>query len=226
MNTVISDAPQVKALPLEKVISYVERAGWKHIPHPNQNLIVFQGSNDDLGKPIQLVLPRSIQLWDSSILLDKAINLIAAVEEKTPEEIRTAIQRESDFNEESFESAPNQLIGEALIQKVNQLSHLSRQEIARQSGYYTVTRNNETRVNLIEFYDALLAAKDISLNPKKLKDNHDPESANRVTVDKNAQIVIGASYTQAIGLKPGDKIEVKLISEQILLSRIGDALNQ
>lgn len=92
MTPVTSDASQVELPPLEKVISYVQRIGWKRIFHPNHNLMVFQGPTDDLGQPIQLVLPRYTQLWDSSILLAKAINLIAEVEDKTPEEIRVAIQ--------------------------------------------------------------------------------------------------------------------------------------
>lgn len=58
-----------EAPPLEKVISYVQRTGWKRVSHPNQKLMVFQGPTDDLGQPIQLVLPQSTHLWDSAILL-------------------------------------------------------------------------------------------------------------------------------------------------------------
>lgn len=95
--------------------------------------------------------------------------------------------------------------------------------MARQSGYYTVTKNNQTLVNLTDFYDALLAARDISLNPKEPKDGRGREPTYRVSVHENGQIVIGASYTRSMGLKPGDEFEVKLSSRQILLSRIGDA---
>lgn len=191
MTTVIFDTTQVKSPPLEKVISYVKRNGWKQISHPNQNLLVFQGSTDDLGEPIQLVLPQSTHLRDSSILLDEAINLIATIEEKTPEKIKKSIELSSDNNQVSFESVSNQLTGEALVQEVEKLSSdLTEKEIAKRSGYYTVTKDNRTRVNLAKFYNALLAAKGISLNPEKLKDNRSRDPASLVTVDENAQIVL------------------------------------
>lgn len=66
--------------------------------------MVFQGPNDDLGQPIQLVLPQFTQFWDSSILLTKAITLLAEVEEKTPEEISIAIQLKSDVNKSAGKS--------------------------------------------------------------------------------------------------------------------------
>lgn len=221
MTTVIFDTSQVKSPSLEKVISYLKRNGWEQISHPNQNLLVFQGSTDDLGEPIQLVLPQSTQLRDSSTLINKAINLIAIIEEKTPEKIKKIIELSGDNSSVSFESAFNQLIGEALVQKVEKLSsHLTKKEIAKQSGYYTITKNNRTRVNLAGFYNALLEAKGIPLAPEKLKDGRSRNLDNRVTVNENAQIVISASYTRSIGFKPGDEIEFRIMSKQIILSRV------
>lgn len=98
MTPVTSDASQVEAAWLKKIISHIRRIGWQQVDHSNQNIMVFQGPNDDLGQPIQLVLPQSTHFWDSSILLAKAITLLAEVEEKTPEEITTAIQLESNVN--------------------------------------------------------------------------------------------------------------------------------
>ena len=101
MTPVTSDAPQVEDLPLEKVMSYVQKTGWRRVPHPNQNLMVFQGPNDDLGQPIQLVLPQSTHFWDSSTLIAGAITLLADIEERTPEEIKVAIQLESESDKNS-----------------------------------------------------------------------------------------------------------------------------
>lgn len=91
MTPVTPDASQVEDLPPEKVMSYVQKTGWKRVSHPNQNLMVFQGPNDDLGQPIQLVLPQSTHFWDSSTLIAGAITLLADIEERTPEEIKAAI---------------------------------------------------------------------------------------------------------------------------------------
>jgi hypothetical protein len=56
---------------------------------------------------------------------------------------------------------PIPLKGEDLLQKVEELSHLTKRETARESGYYTLTDDNQIKVNLSEFYDALLEAKGV-----------------------------------------------------------------
>lgn len=117
------------------------------------------------------------------------------------------------------------LTGKALLQKVKELSDLPRRERAKRCGYYTVTKNNQTRVNLTDFYDALLAARGIPLSPEKPKDGRGREPTNRVSVHKNHQIVIGATYTQQMGLKPGDQFEIKLGYKHIHLIQIDSDRN-
>lgn len=112
------------------------------------------------------------------------------------------------------------LTGKALLQKVKELSHLPRRETAKRCGYYTVTKNSQTRVNLTDFYDALLVAKGLPLDPEGSKDGRGREPTYRVSVHKNGQIVIGAAYTQAMGLKPGDEFEIKLGYKHIRLIQL------
>jgi bifunctional DNA-binding transcriptional regulator/antitoxin component of YhaV-PrlF toxin-antitoxin module len=116
------------------------------------------------------------------------------------------------------ETAP--LTGKQLLQKVKELSHLPRRETAKQCGYYTVTKNNQVRVNLTEFYDAILAARGVPLSPEGTKDGRGREPTYRVSVHRNGQIVIGSTYTQAMGLKPGDEFEIKLGYKHIHLIQV------
>lgn len=118
------------------------------------------------------------------------------------------------------DTSPTPLTGKALLQKVKELSHLPRRETAKRCGYYTTTKNNQTRVNLTDFYDALLVAKGLPLDPEGSKDGRGREPTYRVTVHKNGQIVIGAAYTQAMGLKPGDEFEIKLGYKHIRLIQL------
>lgn len=111
---------------------------------------------------------------------------------------------------EMAENPSTPLTGKALLQKVKELSHLPRRETAKSCGYYTLTKSNQVRVNLTDFYDAVLAARGIPLSPEGAKDGRGREPTYRVSVHKNGQIVIGAAYTQAMGLKPGDEFEIKL----------------
>lgn len=124
------------------------------------------------------------------------------------------------------ETATAPLTGKALLQKVKELSHLPRRETAKRCGYYTVTKNNQTRVNLTDFYDAVLEAKGVPLNPEGSKDGRGREPTYRVSVHKNGQIVIGAAYTQAMGLKPGDEFEIKLGYKHIHLIQLDNNRNE
>lgn len=123
------------------------------------------------------------------------------------------------------EIATNPLTGKALLQKVKELSHLPRRETAKRCGYYTTTKNDQMRVNLTDFYDAVLAAKGVPLNPEGTKDGRGREPTYRVSVHKNGQIVIGATYTQAMGLQPGDEFEIKLGYKHIHLIQVDSDKN-
>ena len=118
------------------------------------------------------------------------------------------------------EMATAPLTGKALLQKVKELSHLPRRETAKKCGYYTITKDKQTRVNLTDFYDAVLAAKGVPLDPEGAKDGRGREPTYRVSVHKNGQIVIGSTYTQAMNLKEGDKFEIKLGYKHIHLKQI------
>lgn len=112
------------------------------------------------------------------------------------------------------------LTGKALLQKVKDSQHLSKRETAKECGYYSVGKDGRIRTNLSEFYDALLAAKGISLEPEKGKDGRGREASYTVKVHKNNQIVIGSAYTQEMGLKPGDEFQIKLGYKHIHLIQI------
>ena len=125
---------------------------------------------------------------------------------------------------EAFNSPPKPpLTGKALLQKVKELSHLSRRETARRCGYCSPNKKGEgDRVNLTKFYDAVLAARGIPLESGGVKDGRGREPTYRVSVHKNGQIVIGSTYTEAMGLKPGDEFEIKLGYKHIHLKQIGE----
>lgn len=102
------------------------------------------------------------------------------------------------------------LTGKELLQKVKDLQHLSKKQMAQECGYYSVGKEGKMRTNLAEFYDALLAAKGIVLEPDKSQDGRGREATYTVTVHKNGQIVLGSAYTKEMGLEPGDEFQIKL----------------
>ena len=117
------------------------------------------------------------------------------------------------------ETATAPLTGKALLQKIKS-SNLSKRKLAKDSGYYSVTKEGETRINLADFYNAVLAAKGVALEPESTKDRRGKVATYRALVHQNGQIVIGSAYTELIGLKPGDEFEIKLGYKHIHLIQI------
>lgn len=116
--------------------------------------------------------------------------------------------------------SPTPLTGKALLQKVKELAHLPRRETAKRCGYYSQSKDGQVRVNLTDFYDAVLGAKGVPLDPDGAKDGRGREPTFRVSVHKNGQIVIGSTYTEQMNLQPGDEFEIKLGYKHIHLKQV------
>ncbi|MGB8699960.1 MAG: AbrB family transcriptional regulator [Thermosynechococcaceae cyanobacterium] len=114
------------------------------------------------------------------------------------------------------------LSGKALLQKLKEIPTLSRREKARECGYVSTTKDDQARVNIGAFLNAVLDAKGVSLDSGKEKDGRGREASYRVSVHKNGQIVIGSAYTQEMGLNVGDEFEIKLGYKHIHLKQIGE----
>jgi hypothetical protein len=97
---------------------------------------------------------------------------------------------------------------------------MPRRETAKLCGYYSTTKDSQVRVNLTDFYDAVLKARGIPLSPDGTKDGRGREATYMVSVHKNGQIVIGSTYTKEMGLKPGDEFDIKLGYKHIHLIQV------
>ncbi len=110
------------------------------------------------------------------------------------------------------------LTGEALLQKVKELDHLSEEEKARACGYTTLTRTGKNRVNRMRFFKALMEAGG-TVNGKN-SGRGGRSASYRVSVQKNGNLLIGSIYTQRMGLQPGDELEIHLRRKYIQLRPI------
>ena len=113
------------------------------------------------------------------------------------------------------------LTGEALLKKVKELEHHSKEEKARECGYYTVTKNGVERVNMMKFLNALIDAEGIELDGKQNANGRGGRSASyRISVQSNGNLLIGSAYTKQMELKPGDEFEISLGRKHIHLKQI------
>ncbi|MGB3691241.1 MAG: AbrB family transcriptional regulator [Spirulinaceae cyanobacterium] len=116
------------------------------------------------------------------------------------------------------------LTGEALIKKVKELGNLSKEEKARECGYYTVTKNDVERVNMMKFLNALIDAEGIELDSTANGHGRGGRSASyRISVQSNHNLLIGSAYTKKMGLKPGDEFEITLGRKHIHLKQVDES---
>ncbi len=117
---------------------------------------------------------------------------------------------------------PEPLVGQELVDKVKELGNLSKEEKARECGYYTVTKNGVERVNMMKFLNALIDAEGIELDSTSNGQGRGGRSASyRISVQSNHNLLIGSAYTKKMGLKPGDEFEITLGRKHIHLKQIG-----
>jgi hypothetical protein len=116
---------------------------------------------------------------------------------------------------------PDPLTGTDLLEKVKGLEHLSKEEKARECGYYTLTKNGVERVNMMKFLNALIDAEGIELDGKQQGNGRGGRSASyRISVQSNGNLLIGAAYTKQMDLQPGDEFEISLGRKHIHLKQV------
>ncbi|MDB9303684.1 MULTISPECIES: AbrB family transcriptional regulator [Cyanophyceae] len=115
------------------------------------------------------------------------------------------------------------LQGEELLKKVKQLESLSKEDKAKECGYYTVTKNGIERVNMMKFLNALIDAEGIQLDSSPSANGRGGRSASyRISVQSNGNLLIGSAYTKQMNLKPGDEFLITLGKKHIRLKQVDE----
>ncbi|WP_310487750.1 AbrB family transcriptional regulator [Chamaesiphon sp. VAR_69_metabat_338] len=113
------------------------------------------------------------------------------------------------------------LVGEELLQKVKDLGSASKEDKARECGYFTETKNGVQRVNMMKFLNALIDAEGIQLDSKAAGGGRGGRCASyKITVQSNNNLLIGAAYTKQMGLKEGDVFNITLGRKHIHLKQV------
>lgn len=106
------------------------------------------------------------------------------------------------------------LTGSELIDFVKQNPHMSRTELARATGYTTVTKNGNERVLAQKMCDALLVAKGLPMDERPRAGK---VARYSTTVHKNGIVLIGKTYVREFGIEAGDELEIVLEDDAIRL---------
>jgi len=117
------------------------------------------------------------------------------------------------------------LTGSDLLAKVKELGDSSKSDLVRSCGYVSTKKDGSERLNFTAFYEALLAAKGVSLaeGSASSKGKGGRKLSYTATVQGNGNLLVGKAYTALLDLKPGDEFEIKLGRKQIKLIPAGSA---
>lgn len=106
------------------------------------------------------------------------------------------------------------LTGAELIQYVKENETLNQMQLARGAGYVRTTKTGREQVLVKQFYNSLLAAKGMPIPVGKTPG----KSAQFATsVHKSGVILLGKTYSEKFGLKPGDELQIDVQDECIKL---------
>ncbi len=84
-------------LSVNDMATYLTQHGWEKIQNKNQHMMIFQGINDDFGNPIVLTLPSNDRFGDALRRLSEAVNLVAFLEDRSPESLLVDLHARSTY---------------------------------------------------------------------------------------------------------------------------------
>ena len=87
--------PRVANVRLAALESYLLKHGWKRVPHPRRQLMVFEGPLDDDGNPFLITFPSSESFKDFRGDAIQAITALSVIEDRHPVEILNDILKEN-----------------------------------------------------------------------------------------------------------------------------------
>jgi hypothetical protein len=106
------------------------------------------------------------------------------------------------------------LVGQALIEHVQDNELMNQTDLARSAGYVRTTRTGREQVLVKDFYAALLSAKGLAIAVGKAPGK---PALFETTVHKSGIILLGKTYSRKFGLNPGDVLEIVMEDEAIQL---------
>ena len=91
---------------------------------------------------------------------------------------------------------------------------MNQMELARGAGFLRTTKTGREQVLVKMFYNSLLAAKGIPIPVGKTPGK---SAAFETSVHRSGVILLGKTYSEKFGMKPGDGLHIEVLDECIQL---------
>jgi hypothetical protein len=100
------------------------------------------------------------------------------------------------------------LTGSDLLSFVNDHKGAGKTELVRGAGYVSTKKDGSERLNFTAFYEALLEARGVSLDPQE-RAKPGRSLSYETKVQFNGNLLIGKGYVAEAGFNPGDVFSIK-----------------
>ncbi len=91
MTRVSPDNPYLGEIGIDDIARYLFLHSWKRTDFSSDRVVIFSGPDDDEGNSLELVLPQNMDFADARVRLADAVNLVAAVEDRSVYEVLRSI---------------------------------------------------------------------------------------------------------------------------------------
>ena len=106
-----------------------------------------------------------------------------------------------------------QLTGKELLAKVKELgAAASKEQVAREAGYYSTKKDGTERILYSAFHDALLQAQGLIFAPA-VTTRAGRQLSYEAKVQANGNLIIGAGYTAARGYTAGHRFAIEPLED-------------
>lgn len=117
---------------------------------------------------------------------------------------------------------PTPLIGGELLAKIKQLGDVSKSDLVRDCGYFSIKQDGSERLNFTAFYEALLNAKGVESSSSNNEDDHegdDEEKSIYIKTEPGGHVLFGKLSEEQV-----DELRICINNQELSeeLSEIGD----
>ncbi|MCU6792411.1 hypothetical protein OB236_09745 [Paenibacillus sp. WQ 127069] len=70
---------EIGKVSLIDIIRYFNSIGWKQVSHPNDKVIMFYGSSNDMGKPLEIAIPNKVDYQDYYSRIYDALKVLSVI---------------------------------------------------------------------------------------------------------------------------------------------------
>lgn len=112
------------------------------------------------------------------------------------------------------------LTGDELLEVVKENAQAPKDELLTLCGYFTAKEGGRRSYRYTEFYQALIEAQGITLQPPTSGTRGGRELPYKVTCQKGGQVLLGAAYTREGNFKTGQRFKVEVMEGSIKLTPV------